>query len=653
MTRADSDASLSSRAARACCFGADGRPPLTVTADNESARQDNNGNPRKIMRRLIAIELENFQSIAEPVRIEFSPITLFFGPNSAGKSAISRALLLARAFWDTQRNTEKDVASMLQRWSRTQPNNAKGDVNERVKTRIAIEFEYEQTSITGDQALRSPMGFGSHLYLDDDPWEGVPQVCTLSVEFHRFGSTLQIGEIRVNLGASPVFAIAITDNIPDGLGDEYRTDRDGFDRHGLNTEIHYAIIYPREDIYFWDTPQAPTKVKANPRENPDAGMYSSKWAKDTEGRFFNIFTFDEFHASHDQTLIPDLTRIPLARYPDNKNYRDQIVELLQYLCDQFQALLDSSPDLVRADRSVPPPQELTYLVYPQTATIDSCALRSKPLTPYSAEIISYALRSRGLSDYLDRSRLAGDPSYRPIAECAYEAELDSYTTLSGSTLNRDKERATISQARTSRMRRMNEYLSENLFIEKLYKIVADVCFLSPLGFTKENEYDEPRIEHMALSEPALVSVLLMDGEGRRIEIQDVGSGIGFVLPVLHAAACGNIVQVQQPELHLHPALQGALADVFIRSTMEVPSSTTILETHSEHLILRFLRRIRENLSAASHTTFSEEQLAVYYFEPQPASGTRVLKIPVSPMGDFLLPWPGGFFADREKDLFDV
>ena len=39
-----------------------------------------------------AITIENFKGISEPVRVEFKPLTLLFGPNSSGKSTIIQAL---------------------------------------------------------------------------------------------------------------------------------------------------------------------------------------------------------------------------------------------------------------------------------------------------------------------------------------------------------------------------------------------------------------------------------------------------------------------------------------------------------------------------------------------------------------------------------
>ncbi len=77
--------------------------------------------------------------------------------------------------------------------------------------------------------------------------------------------------------------------------------------------------------------------------------------------------------------------------------------------------------------------------------------------------------------------------------------------------------------------------------------------------------------------------------------RDVGIGISQVLPVLvNAYASKNaIIAMEQPEIHLHPALQAELGDVFIESALGENKNRFILETHSEHLILRILRRIRE------------------------------------------------------------
>ena len=136
--------------------------------------------------------------------------------------------------------------------------------------------------------------------------------------------------------------------------------------------------------------------------------------------------------------------------------------------------------------------------------------------------------------------------------------------------------------------------------------------------------------------------------------RDVGIGISQVLPVLvHAYADkGRIVAIEQPEIHLHPALQAELGDVFIESALGERKNTFLLETHSEHLILRILRRVRETTEKRlpeGATPIGPEDITVVFVEPTP-KGSIVRHLPVTPDGDFGAPWPGGFFAERFQDL---
>jgi predicted ATPase len=154
---------------------------------------------------------------------------------------------------------------------------------------------------------------------------------------------------------------------------------------------------------------------------------------------------------------------------------------------------------------------------------------------------------------------------------------------------------------------------------------------------------------------AVDELILMDlRSNTRVTHRDVGIGISQVLPVLvHAYADeGKVVAIEQPEIHLHPALQAELGDVFIESALGERKNTFLLETHSEHLILRILRRVRETTEGklpAGTVPIRPEDVSVLFVEPT-SQGSVVRHLPVTPDGDFGAPWPGGFFAERFQDL---
>jgi hypothetical protein len=137
--------------------------------------------------------------------------------------------------------------------------------------------------------------------------------------------------------------------------------------------------------------------------------------------------------------------------------------------------------------------------------------------------------------------------------------------------------------------------------------------------------------------------------------RDIGIGISQVLPVLVSAyaSTGKIVAIEQPEIHLHPALQAELGDVFIESALGERRNTFILETHSEHLILRLMRRMRDTCEGrlpAGLPPVRPEDVAILYVQSKDAAAVvRVLELDEE--GQFLDPWPGGFFEEGFRERF--
>jgi len=136
---------------------------------------------------------------------------------------------------------------------------------------------------------------------------------------------------------------------------------------------------------------------------------------------------------------------------------------------------------------------------------------------------------------------------------------------------------------------------------------------------------------------------------------DIGVGISQVLPLIVAAhtADRKTISIEQPELHIHPAMQVVLGDLAIDATRR-RSLTMLIETHSEHLVLRLLRRIRESASGElrdQNLALTPDDVSVLYIAAG-ADGLQVTKLPVDIEGEFLVRWPNknGFFGERLDEV---
>lgn len=136
-----------------------------------------------------------------------------------------------------------------------------------------------------------------------------------------------------------------------------------------------------------------------------------------------------------------------------------------------------------------------------------------------------------------------------------------------------------------------------------------------------------------------------------VEPNEIGTGVSQLMPLIVAAITqkGGLVACEQPELHLHPRVQVAIGDLLSQNTEHV---NYLIETHSEHLILRLLKRIRQNTDnelPESFKVFTKKQIAINYLEPS-KEGVKVKKIRVDDDGEFKDRWPQGFFSERKDEL---
>ncbi len=134
---------------------------------------------------------------------------------------------------------------------------------------------------------------------------------------------------------------------------------------------------------------------------------------------------------------------------------------------------------------------------------------------------------------------------------------------------------------------------------------------------------------------------------RQLDLTSVGVGVSQVLPVLvmglHAPR-GAVLLMEQPELHLHPALQHRLGDFLLACARQ--GKQLIVETHSDHLVTRLRRHIAESPA---------EDLLPYIkliFVERTHGRTSYRPVEVSPLGT-LPDWPAGFFDQSATESKEI
>ena len=131
--------------------------------------------------------------------------------------------------------------------------------------------------------------------------------------------------------------------------------------------------------------------------------------------------------------------------------------------------------------------------------------------------------------------------------------------------------------------------------------------------------------------------------GTPTALTDVGFGVSQVLPalvLLYYVPEGATVLMEQPEIHLHPAVQGGLADVML-NVAAVRNLQIVVESHSEHLLRRLQRRVAEGSASA-------EDVKLYFVSSQ-RGGARASQLLLNMWGE-IENWPESFFGDEMGEI---
>ena len=129
---------------------------------------------------------------------------------------------------------------------------------------------------------------------------------------------------------------------------------------------------------------------------------------------------------------------------------------------------------------------------------------------------------------------------------------------------------------------------------------------------------------------------------------NVGFGLTYVLPVivqLLAAEPGDVLLVENPEAHIHPAGQSRLGELMARAAS--CGVQIIVETHSDHFLNGLRLAVKRNVLPAG-------QVRLFYFQKNPENGYRhTVTSPVIGSDGQLDHWPKGFMDEWENMLLEL
>jgi hypothetical protein len=137
------------------------------------------------------------------------------------------------------------------------------------------------------------------------------------------------------------------------------------------------------------------------------------------------------------------------------------------------------------------------------------------------------------------------------------------------------------------------------------------------------------------------------GRGAGVALTDVGYGVSQLLPIVAntVALRNSLLTIEQPEVHIHPKLQAQLGNLLVHSATRQDGNQLIIETHSEHLILRLMRLVRQGRLKPS-------DISVLHVGSIEGEGAVVTELPLDERGRFLEAWPEGFFDERLEEMVD-
>jgi len=515
------------------------------------------------------IAIENFKGIKDRIEIDLKPITLLFGPNSAGKSTIVQALHYAREIFcrrnydpkETEYGGSMDLGgfqNLVHEHDNSLPIKMRFDLEMTEEDNLPnYDNEYEEY-IYHDQDIDY-----SELSLPDIEEEIKTAWVEITIEWHKelLKPLVTRYEVGVNSKLLAFFRI------------------EGFSADG-NTNYRLYTHIPDDEIKNWG-------------EGGELGLLN---------------------------IIPEKYREYFFMYEMTESAIPRFGKYLDLDIVENEVLLDD--DIERIKRYV------TKLVVGPGELIANELENMRYIGP----IREIPARNFQPVKFSDESRWANGLAAWDLLYESSESFIDD----------------------------VNKWLSMKLDTGHTVNIIEyrELYYNLFHSLLSEDILDNPEdLKKQLFSMETKKRLSLTNNQGVEVMPSDIGVGISQLIPIIVGVLSKedqSILSIEQPELHLHPAIQVNLADLFIsQKDSSYTNCNYIIETHSEHFMLRLLRRIEE-------TTNNELPYPEYKLQPKDVSivyvesfeeAVKMTPLPINETGEFTRNWPHGFFEEREEDLF--
>ncbi|KDM91871.1 AAA family ATPase [Photobacterium galatheae] len=593
--------------------------------------------------KITKLTLTNFRSFQRSQTIEFAPVTLLFGPNSVGKSSVLMGLFYLHHLLKTGECSPVRIEGLNNKYIGGFKNLIHGrDLTEAMV--IRLDFDKHDTIGSNyselaelfedfDLILESPSTVSRQVGVEFEIRWSESRETAYVAKYRVLLEGALIAELTSDAGLKQptisyinyVHPLLLPDNHNEWVLDAFENE---LPLHPENKSILLELL----EVSSTDTRAINHGAEPLDEINGKPLMFS-------EDAFVS-----EFHQQLNES------RGQLVRYLDSGiDDPDESILSLHHIPISFSGISGALPKLGRK------------LVLSLDLNIDDDVIdtsdeisASKKLTLFEAratEILSDIIVAPldDLLKLLEQSLCIGPLRVVPDEQFHLDSNYKQGQWYNGeaawhSLLNADKRLLDEINSWLFQKNRLN--LDYGLALRKT-KAITEVSILSAqANSSPEAKYQLPRGYN------EYFRVALWD-EINQLDVapNEVGAGISQLMPLVVAALSRKrgLIACEQPELHIHPRVQVAVADLLTQAT-DAPQF--LIETHSEHLILRLLKRVRQTTDEELPDELKPviaSNISIVCLEPS-ENGAVVRQVRVNEDGEFTSRWPRGFFSERREEL---